>query len=286
MGNRYQIFLNFVIAIACVFIIMPLVLVRDVSSLGSLMIFATLCTFWTILAVIAFSGIQINMDGVNPGVSWLIKPDSCIIFLGMSAFLYGKIGIIVPIRDIMKEKHLFKPCLALSLWTVCGIFSVFGLVPYLAYGLNKNVKEGGGMITLALNQGNIIVQATELSFMAALIPSFVLMMYVPIKIWEKALYGDWPRSWKRTWLKNLWRLLAVIAISYLAVSTGKTFDKVMALFGSLFGGPLTFIWPAVFHLILTAETKAERIQDYFLITFGALSSSFTLYLALKKLFGS
>lgn len=248
------------------------------------MIFATLCTFWTIIVVIAFAGLKVAEEGILKDVSYFIKPETCMLFVGMSAFLYGKIGIIIPIRDIMKEKKDFNLCLAISLWTICGIFSIFGLIPYLAFELT-NVRKGGGMITLALNQGNYLVQFTELAFMIALIPSFALMMYVPIKIWEKALYGDWARSWKRTWLKNLWRFIAVSFIAYLAFSTGKTFDKVMALFGSLFGGPLTFIWPAVFHLILAAETKAEKIKDVFLIVFGGCSSCFCLYLAIKKLLG-
>lgn len=247
------------------------------------MIFATLCTFWTILAVIGFSGIEIENQGIHSKIDLFIKPDSCLIFLGMSSFLYGKIGLVIPIRDIMKEKQHFRSCLSLSLWTICGIFSVFGLIPYLAYGVNEKVKSGGGMITLALDQSNWIVQGTELSFVLALIPSFALMIYVPVKIWEKALYGDWSRSWKRTWLKNLWRTLAVAGIAYLAVATGKTFDKVMAIFGSLFGGPLTFIWPGIFHLILMAKSPTERIKDYFLICFGVLASSFTLYLTILKL---
>jgi proton-coupled amino acid transporter len=247
------------------------------------MLFATLCTFWTILVVIAFSGLALGEDGIKSGVVFFIKPDSCLLFLGMSAFLYGKIGIIIPIRDIMKEKQHFRPCLAVSLWTICGIFVAFGLIPYFAFGLDQRVKNGGGMITLALDQDNWLIQATELSFMLALIPSFALMIYVPVKIWENALFAGWERSMKRTTLKNVLRIAGVAAIAYLAVATQKTFDKVMALFGSLFGGPLTFIWPAMFDLILTAETKKEKMKDYLLIAFGTLSSLFTLYLAIDKL---
>ena len=255
----------------CFIVLVPMVLVRDVSKLSSIMMLATLFMLSTIIVVLYFGGYTLLANGPADGVQYIIKPDSCLVFIGMGAFLFGKIGLVIPMRDIMQEKDRFPSVLIASLWSIFGIFSIFGLVGYLAFGRDEKMVNGGGMVTLALDQGNIIVQATELAFMVSLIPSFALMIYVPVKIWEKAFYSNWPRSFARTWWKNLWRTLAVAFICYLAIATQKTFDKVMALFGSLFGGPTTYLWPAVFHLVLASNTFKQKLWNYILILFGTVS---------------
>jgi proton-coupled amino acid transporter len=260
-----------------------MVLVRDVSKLSSIIMLATLFMLSTILVVLYFGGQSLLLNGQADGIVYFIKPDSCLVFIGMGAFLFGKIGLIIPMRDIMQEKQRFTGCMYASLWSIFGIFSTFGLIGYLAFGYNEKMANGGGMVTLALDQSNVVVQVTELAFMVSLIPSCALMLYVPVKIWENAFYKSWPRSCARTWWKNLWRVLAVAAICYLAIATQKTFDKVMALFGSLFGGPTTYLWPAVFHLILASHTWKQKLWNWGLIIFGILASGFTLFMTIKKL---
>jgi len=260
-----------------------MVLVRDLSKLSGIMMLATLFMLSTILVVMFYGTQDIFRQGLAKNLVYTVKPDSCLVFIGMGAFLFGKIGLIIPMRDIMKEKEQFTGCVYASLWSIFGIFSTFGLVGYLAFGYNENMLKGGGMVTLALDQSKIPVQTTELAFIVSLVPTFALMLYVPVKIWESAFYKDWPRSCARTWWKNLWRILSVAVICYIAIATQRVFDKVMAMFGSLFGGPTTYIWPAIFHLILASNTWKQRLWNYGLILFGSLASSFTLYMAIKKL---
>eukprot|EP00830_Metopus_es_P008350 TRINITY_DN18166_c0_g1_i1.p1 TRINITY_DN18166_c0_g1~~TRINITY_DN18166_c0_g1_i1.p1 ORF type:complete len:529 (+),score=75.77 TRINITY_DN18166_c0_g1_i1:65-1651(+) len=270
-------------ALICFVVILPMVIVRDISKLSPLMIIATVIMLVTILAVVFFSASRLATNGIATDFVWSIKTETCLIFIGMSAFLYGKIGIVIPIRDLMQKKTEFQMCLNFSLWTIFGIFAGFGLIAYIAFGRNPDMVAGGGMITLALDQGNYFVQAVELFFMISLIPSFALMIYVPIKIWEKGMCGDWPRSCGRTWLRNLGRTLAVAGICYFAVVSRGIFDRVMAIFGSLFGGPLTFVWPAIFHLKLLAETPWQKMKNVFLILFGLTASGFTLSIAINKI---
>lgn len=239
--------------------------------------------FATLATVIYFAGQNLVLNGAAKDVSYMIKPDTCLIFIGMCAFLFGKSGVVIPIRDLMQQKAQFRSCLYSSLWSIFGIFAGFGLIGYLAFGRDERMAHGGGMVTLAIDQSYKVVQVTELAFMLSLIPSFALMIYVPVKIWEKALFGTWPRSGKRTWLKNLGRALAVGVICYLALATGKTFDKVMALFGSLFGGPLTYVWPAIFHLRLVEQKPGDKMKNFGLILFGIIASLFTLSMTIKKL---
>lgn len=260
-----------------------MVLIRDLSKLSSVMILATLCMLSTIAVVMFYGSINLISSGVKPEVELIIKPDTCLVFIGMCSFLYGKVGLVIPMREIMQKKAEFNSCLYASMWTIFGIFAIFGMVGYLAFGRDPAMVNGGGMVTLALNQGNAIVQGTELAFILSLIPSFALMIYVPIKIWEKAFYGTWSRSCARTWWKNLWRMLAVGLICYLAIATGKIFDKVMAIFGSLFGGPTTYLWPAIFHLVLATKDWKQKLMNYFLIAFGTAASGFTLYISIKKM---
>ncbi len=250
------------------------------------MILSTLIMVFTLLVIMYYGSSKVITDGLANNLIYLMAPNY-LVFVGMSAFLFGKIGVVVPVRDLMQKKSEFVGCLFASLWSVLGLFAVFGMVGYLAFGRNEKMANGGGMITLALDQSKVLVQGTELIFILSLIPSFALMVYVPVKIWEKGLFGDWPRSFSRTWWKNLGRALAVCFICYLAVATGRTFDKVMALFGGLFGGPTTYIWPAILHLkICNNATFGKKLIDYMLILVGVLSSLLTLYMAFKKLFAS
>lgn len=279
-------YLIFHIAVGCFFVLVPMVFVRDVSKLSSLMMIATLCMLFTLVLVMYYGSKGLIFDGPAHDVEYIIKPDSCLVFIGMASFLFGKIGVVVPIRDIMQKKSEFTGCLLVSLWSIFGIFSAFGIVGYAAWGRHPDIVKGGGMVTLALDQGKPVVQVTELFFMLSLIPSFVLMIYVPIKIWENGFFSHWTRSSTRTWTKNLWRAIAVGFICYIAIATSKTFDKVMAIFGSCFGGPTTYIWPAIFHLVLIKEqTLKQRLTNYLLLLVGCAASGFTLYKTIVKLMG-
>ena len=72
---------------------------------------------------------------------------------------------------------------------------------------------------------------------------------------ESYLYKNWNESPKKFWCVNLSRTILVALTVFLGVYFTTTIDKLMSVVGSLTCSPIAFIFPAGYHLALSATTK-------------------------------
>ena len=110
------------------------------------------------------------------------------------------------------------------------------------------------MITQELPQ-DVIVFVTMLFYCVNLFITYPLQIHPANMVIEGILFSGWPKSTKRTWLKNLYRSLMVLFTIVVSLTLRDTLDKLMSVVGSLTCAPMAFILPAVFHYELLAKTS-------------------------------
>ena len=103
-------------------------------------------------------------------------------------------------------------------------------------------------------------------------------MHPPNMVLEGAIFKGFPKSRKRTWLKNILRTFLVALTIVIGISLRSTLDKLMSVVGSLTCAPIAFIFPSMFHYKLMATTRRERITDAIIASVGVFLMVFiTIY---------
>ena len=82
--------------------------------------------------------------------------------------------------------------------------------------------------------------------------TYPLNIYPTNTVIESYLFKGWPKSWKRKWSKNIFRVIVVAATVVLTCSL-KRMDKLQSLNGALCCTPIAFILPTLFHYKITKK---------------------------------
>jgi proton-coupled amino acid transporter len=204
--------------------------------------------------------------------------------LGTGIYAFEGIGTVLPCETSMKEPQKFP----LVLFSVMGFSTInyllFGLIPYLAFGLNTSDQ-----ITINLQQfarcqlpnsvchGNeawvVLTNIVSVLLILAITGTFPLQLFVVTDITEEWLFRTFAslRSRLTLWT-NLWRTLLVALACVIAISIPQ-FGLLMGLIGSLGGATLQFIFPASFALQLEWQQLSifRRCLYIFYICFGAIA---------------
>ena len=118
-------------------------------------------------------------------------------------------------------------------------------------------------------------------FIVNLFISYPLVIYPSNIIIEHYLYDKMARTEKIKWLKNLNRAWIVAFTLMMGLYFEESLDRLMSVVGSLFLTPIAFILPAIFHLVLVADTLFAKVVDWALMLIGIalmiVITSYTLY---------
>jgi proton-coupled amino acid transporter len=147
------------------------------------------------------------------------------------------------------------------------IFLSVGFISYMAFG-----TEVQTVILLNL-PGTAAVNTIQALYALAICLSIPLQLFPAIRIAENGIFGK--KSGKRNptvkWLKNAFRLFAVLVCAGIAIAGSNDLDKFVSLVGSLCCLPLCFIFPPLFHLKAIAGTFRQKATDIILVVFGVCS---------------
>jgi proton-coupled amino acid transporter len=150
------------------------------------------------------------------------------------------------------------------------IFLSVGFISYMAFG-----TEVQTVILLNL-PGTTAVNTIQALYALAICLSIPLQLFPAIRIVENGLFGK--KSGKRNptvkWLKNSFRLFAVLVCAGIAIAGSNDLDKFVSLVGSLCCLPLCFIFPPLFHLKAIASTFRQKATDVILVVFGVCSMAY------------
>ncbi|KAJ3345652.1 neutral amino acid transporter [Entophlyctis luteolus] len=169
------------------------------------------------------------------------------IFIGTALFAFEGICLILPIAESMKEPQKFPRVLTFCVIVIGITFMVIGASGYLAFGLKVET-----VVFLNMPKSDFVL-TLQFFYALAIILSFPLCVYPPIRITESALFGlaDGKSSLMVKWQKNLMRACFVSFLAFVAWTGSSNLDKFVSLVGCFACIPLSFIYPAIFHYNIT-----------------------------------
>lgn len=198
----------------------------------------------------------------------------------------------------MEKPEKFPFVLAFVMFLVACTLCAVGALGYIAFG-----QQVETVALLNLPPG-ILPSSVQLGYAIAVLLSNALTLFPTIRIIEHALFGDLTGKHNLfiKWEKNTLRITVVIVGTLIAWVGASDLDKFVSLIGSvccckfsslslsicifahiyLCLGPLSLIFPPLFHLGLPGTTVWKRWIDRLLILFGTSVMVFTFYSTSKQ----
>lgn len=177
--------------------------------------------------------------------------------IGVAIYAVEGIGLVLPLESECRDRSKFAGILATAMFVITSLYTVFGLLGYLAFG--EYTKD-----IVTLNLGNtwqtVIV---KLCLCTGLLFTYPVMMTPVYEVLERRLLRSRP--------SQLLRTLIVLATVWIAVSVPH-FGDFLSLVGSSVCCLLSFVLPGAVHLRVVGDSQSwvGRGADYFLIVGGII----------------
>lgn len=219
-------------------IFLPFSLIRDISKLGFT---ALVADAFILLGLIYLAYYDVYTLVVNHGISDIINfnPRDWTLFVGTAIFTFEGIGLVIPIKEAMKQPARFPTILAVVMVIITVLFVGMGALSYAAFGSSTKT-----VVLLNLPQDSKFVNAIQLFYSLAILLSTPLQLFPAIRIAENEIFT---RSGKHhpyiKWKKNLFRFFLVMVCAAIAWGGAGDLDKFVALVGNFACVPLVFIYP-------------------------------------------
>ena len=177
--------------------------------------------------------------------------------IGVAIYAVEGIGLVLPLESECRDRSKFAGILATAMFVITSLYTVFGLLGYLAFG--EYTKD-----IVTLNLGNtwqtVIV---KLCLCTGLLFTYPVMMTPVYEVLERRLLRSQP--------SQLLRTLIVLATVWIAVSVPH-FGDFLSLVGSSVCCLLSFVLPGAIHLKVVGNSQSwvGSGADYFLIVGGII----------------
>ena len=239
-GCRIWIDTKFLILIQLM-VLIPFSLIRDISKLGFT---ALVADVFITMGLIYLGQYDVRTLTANHGVSDVINFNArdWTLFVGTAIFTFEGIGLVIPVKEAMRQPAKFPSVLAGVLIVITLIYIIVGALSYAAFGSSTKT-----LVLLNLPQNNKFVNMVQLLYSVAILLSTPVQLFPVIRIAENGLFT---RSGKYhpyiKWKKNAFRLFLVVLCAVIAWGGAADLDKFVAINGSFACVPLVFIYPVGF----------------------------------------
>lgn len=271
-----------------VVIIVPLSLIRDITKLSLLAVFANVFILTGLVTIVYFMLYQwlgVNHGHFGKNIEYFFNESEFSLFIGTAIFAFEGIGLIIPIQESMIYPNNFPRVLGQVILTIAVIMIMVGSLGYLTFG--DKIKT---VVLLNLPQDSPMIIITQLLYSLAILLSTPLQLFPAIRLLEsKMIFGSGKSSPSVKWLKNLFRTLFVVFIAYIAYIGGQNLDKFVSFVGCFACIPLVYMYPPILHLkscckihsgLLEKEQNNRfwlSLANYVLLVIGAISFVYTTY---------
>lgn len=289
----------------------PLSWVRQIKHFSLSSLVANVFIVVGLLYVLGYDIVELSSHGVSPTIV-AINTEKFPLFIGTSIFAYEGIGLMLPISQAMRQPEVFPWILSVTLLLLGAVMMVIGCAGYLAYG---QAVETIAFLNL---QNNSTTKFIQFLYVVAIVCSFPLTIYPALRISETYLFSakSGKNSRHTKWMKNSYRAAVVVALASLAIAGSSSLDKFVSLIGSVACIPLSFIFPALFHVkaigipshvslnansyssldgeevgdkLAPAEVQANKrllrwivYKDYGIILFGVVALFFSTFITIVR----
>ena len=291
------------IAICLGLILIPLCLLRNINKLASLHFIGDLAVLATVISL-TYESISIistdpnfNFDNIKMFNSGWAK------LLGMSITALEGIGVVLPIKESMKDKRKYNLVIIIGQFTVGFILMTFPLIMYLCY--QENVQE---IILSNLPVNKLYIQIVLIMMIFSVIIVYPVVLYPSFQILTRIFCtsGDpilsskeikdphntnensnqvapqQRMSLKRLIMENSMRIIIVCGTIAVGVLSINKFDTMISLVGCGICTPIAFIFPSIFHYLLfkDKQSKTRNIMDILATCLGITISIVVLIFTL------
>ncbi|KAK5668891.1 hypothetical protein QVD99_004668 [Batrachochytrium dendrobatidis] len=255
----------------------PLSWVRRIKNFGITSLIADVFILLGLGYIFMYDLSVIGQTGIKP-TAW-INIESFSLFVGTAMFAFEGICLILPIAESMQHPQKFSSVLSWCILLIGTIFITIGTLGYMSFG-----DQIETVLFLNLPQ-NPLVNSIQFFYAVAIMLSFPLTIYPVIRITEQKLFGHYSRTGKSSpvvkWQKNLYRAVLACMLGVISWAGSTSLDKVVSLVGCFACIPLSFIYPALFHLHITTSWWA-RVTDWMLVGFGTVAMVYTTFVTLEQ----
>lgn len=241
----------------------PLCFVRKIQKFAFFHIFADAAILIGVTIIIIYASMELHKNGGFSNDVVLINEKTFLSFVGLAAYTFEGIGIIIPVMETTSRPDLYPMVLAAVFIFLSTFYVFFGNFTYFVYGATQ--LETSPLITDLLPATKAPVLIIYIIWIINLIFTYPLVLHPAITVVESYLFKKMQKSTKKTWLQNLSRTVLVGLTVVLSVSLLETLDKLESLNGAFACIPLAFLLPNLFHYKLVAETRGEKMFDLSLV---------------------
>ena len=241
---------------------------RKIEKFAFFHIFADLAILVGVITITIYAGIELNDNGKFSDKVKLINTKTFLSFVGLAAYSFEGIGIIIPIMETTNRPDLYPYLLATTMILLTVFYVFFGNFWYFVYGYET--LDESPLITSVQPQKSIPLMIVKMIWIINLILTYPLQIHPANMVIESYIFKNWKKSWKRTWFKNLWRTILVIFTVVLSVALLDTLDKLESINGAFAWIPIAFLLPSLFHYKLIANTTFEKAIDLIICVFAII----------------
>ena len=237
IGNDYDFPVKYLI-LGQMVILLPFSLYRRLDHLKWLIVMADIFIFVGLFYV---ASVDISTLSRNRGVADIVlyNPEGWTLFIGTAIFTFEGIGLVLPIRQDMRNQEQFPIVLGSVMVFITILFVGMGALSYAAFGSATET-----VVLLNLPQDDKMVNGVQFIYSLAILFSIPLQLIVAVDVVEKLLFRRSGKTDPRVkWGKNAVRFFMVIFSALIAWAGSRDLDKFVALIGSFACIPLVSIYP-------------------------------------------
>jgi solute carrier family 36 (proton-coupled amino acid transporter) len=249
---------KWILGAICFVIYVPLWLIRKIEKFAFFHIFADIGIIIGVITITIYAIVHVSDEGFSEHTE-MINNKLFLSFVGLAAYTFEGIGIIIPVMETTSRPDLYPMIVASVIFSITVVYIIFGNFNYFAYGYKKLHEHP--LITSILPRKDIPVAIVEIIWIINLIFTYPLVIHPANMVIESYVFRSWAQSKSRTWLKNFSRAIMVGFTVVLSVALMETLDKLESINGAFACIPLAFLLPCLFHYKLVATTRKTKIID-------------------------
>ena len=241
-----------VFLVSALVVFAPLAWIRSIEMFSPGYMIAVAIIFSMIILVSTIDFMEISDRNGEAGPGWeAFNPHGAITMLGLSFYLFDRVGSLLPIMEASEFKDNFVVLLCCALATLLTINIYFSELCY--YNFGSTIKET--IVIFQLPQANIAVIIGNILFCINIILSYPLVIYPANLIIEKAVFGKMTYSPLRTWLKNFSRTLVLLSALVVAYLFYYNLSKILSLTSVVLGSFVVLITPLLVHFKMPGVSR-------------------------------